>query len=157
EGTESNLADLVSQGGTVLRQKLGIGDVSARDTPQVRAAVPNNLEAARLYAEGLGHLQNYDHLAARDVLQKAVAAEPNHALSHWALAQAWFSMGYDGKAQEEARKAFDLSGQLPRENRLAIEARYREFSHEYPAAIEIYRTLHNFFPDQLGYGMGLAG
>ncbi len=26
----------------------------------------------------------------------------------------------------------------------------------YPAAIEIYRTLYNFFPDHLGYGLSLA-
>ncbi len=157
EGTESNLADLVSEGGADLRQKLGIGNVAAGDSAQVRAAVPANLEAARLYAEGLVDLQKYDAFAARDVLQKAIAADPNHALSHWALAQSWFGLGYDAKAQEEAKKAFDLSGQLSRENRLAIEARYREFSHDYPAAIEIYRTLYNFFPDHLGYGLSLAG
>src|ERR1051326_7781565 len=157
EGTESNLADLVSQGGADLRQRLGIGDVTANDAPQVRATVPANLQAARLYAEGLTSLHKSDALEARDLLQKAIAADPKHALSHWALAQAWYSLGYDTRAEEEAKKAFDLSGQLSREPRLMIEARYREFSHDFPAAIEIYRTLYNFFPDNLNYGLGLAG
>ena len=157
EGTESNLADLVSQGGADLRQRLGIGDVTANDAPQVRATVPANLQAARLYAEGLTSLHKSDALEARDLLQKAIAADPKHALSHWALAQAWYSLGYDTRAEEEAKKAFDLSAQLSRETRLMIEARYREFSHDFPAAIEIYRTLYNFFPDNLNYGLGLAG
>jgi len=156
EGSESNLGDLVSQGGTDLRQRLGIAEVSPGDTPQVRAAVPANLQAARLYAEGLASLRKFDALAARDLLQKAIAADPRHALSHWALAQAWYALGYDAKAEEEAKKAFDLSGQLSRETRLTIEARYRNFSHNYPAAIEIYRTLYNFFPDNSGYGFSLA-
>jgi tetratricopeptide (TPR) repeat protein len=65
-------------------------------------------------------------------------------------------LGYDVKAHEEAKKAFDLSGQLSREDRLSIEARYRQLAHDYPAAIEIYRTLYNFFPDSLDYGLRLA-
>ncbi len=47
------LQTLVSEGGADLRQKLGIGNVAAGDSAQVRAAVPANLEAARGYAEGL--------------------------------------------------------------------------------------------------------
>src|SRR5207245_11562421 len=39
DGTESDLADLVSQGGASLRQRLGIGDVSA-NVHQVLASVP---------------------------------------------------------------------------------------------------------------------
>jgi len=34
--------------------------------------------------------------------------------------------------------------------------RYRELTHDFPAAIEIYRTLRNFFPDDLDYGLRLA-
>jgi serine/threonine protein kinase/Tfp pilus assembly protein PilF len=156
DGAESDLADLASQSGTGLRQKLGIGDISANDARLARAATAANLEAARLYAEGLAKLQTYDALAARDLLQKAVAADPSHALSHAALSQAWFALGYDAKAQEEAKKAFDLSANLSREERLSIEGRYRRVSNDFPAAIEIYRTLYNFFPDSVDYGLSLA-
>jgi serine/threonine protein kinase/TolB-like protein/ATP/maltotriose-dependent transcriptional regulator MalT len=156
DGTEADLADLVSRAGASLRQKLGIGDVSASDVHQIRAAIPANPEAARLYAEGLAKLQTFDALAARDLLQESIAADPNHALSHSALAECWSTLGYDVKALEEAKKAFDLSGQVSREDRLSIEARYRQLAHDYPAAIEIYRTLYNFFPDSLDYGLRLA-
>jgi serine/threonine protein kinase/Tfp pilus assembly protein PilF len=156
DGSEADLADLVSQGGARLRQKLGVGYVSTSDERQVRATVPANLEAARLYARGLEKLQTFDALAARDLLEKAVAADPNHALSHSALAQSWSVLGYDARAQEEAKKALELSTNASREERLSIEGRYGEFANDLPATIEIYRTLSNFFPDNLDYGLRLA-
>ena len=156
DGTESDLADLVSLGGASLRQTLGVGNVSAIDERHVLATVPANLEAARLYANGLAKLQTFDALDARDLLEKAVAADPNHALSHSALALSWSALGYDAKAKEEAKKAFELSTNVSREERLSIEGCYREFANDLPAAIEIYRTLSNFFPDNLDYGLRLA-
>src|ERR1700757_5427277 len=64
DGIESDLAELVSESGASLRQKLGIAEVSATAARQVRATVPVNSDAARFYAEGLAKLQAYDALAA---------------------------------------------------------------------------------------------
>ena len=156
EGRESNLASLVAQGGADLRQKLGVSHVSAGDGRYVMASVPSDPEAARLYAEGLQKLQTYDARAARDMLEKAVALDPNNPMSHSVLAESYYAMGYEAKAQEEAKKAFDLSGELSREEKLSIEGRYRELSHDLPSAIDIYRTLRNFFPDDINYALRLA-
>jgi len=156
DGNEGSLPDLVTQSGAGLRQKLGIADVSTAEASQLAASAPANSEATRLYAEGLAKLQAFEALAARDLLERAVAADPNYALSHSALAQAWSQLGYDKKAEEEAKKALDLSANLTREQHLSVEARYREFAHDFPAAIEIYRTLRNFFPDNLDYALRLA-
>ncbi len=156
DGAESDLASLVSQSGANLRQKLNISDVTARDAPEIRATLPGSSEAARLYVEGLGKLENFDALAARVTLEKAIAADPTHALSHSVLADAWSSLGYDAKAKDEAKKALDLSSTLPREQRLFIEGRYQEFAGGLPAAVEVYKTLRNYFPDNLTYGLRLA-
>jgi serine/threonine protein kinase/tetratricopeptide (TPR) repeat protein len=156
DGTETDLADLVSRTGASLRQTLGVAVVASADAEAVKASFPTNAEAARLYSEGLTKLRAFDALAARDLLEKAIAADPNHALSHSALAEAWSALGYDAKAQDEAKRAFDLSAGLSREDRLSIEGRYRELSHDFVSAIEIYRTLRNFFPDDLDYGLRLA-
>lgn len=156
DGAESDLVALVSEAGANLREELGIGDLAAADIKQVHAALPASTEAARLYSEGLTKLQNFDPLRARELLERAVAADPNHALSHSALAQAWQALGYDAKARAEAKRAFDLSEHLSRENRLAVEARHRELSQDFPAAIDLYQTLYNFFPDRIDYGLRLA-
>jgi len=155
-GNQAGLAELVSQGGAALRQKLGVTNVSAADLRQVAKSVPANPEAARLYSDGLMKLQNDDALGARDALEKAIALDEKHALSHFALAQAWYVLGYDAKAEAEAKTALDLSGDLSREERLSIEGRFHEYSHDLPAAIEVYKTLRNFFPDDLEYALRLA-
>jgi serine/threonine protein kinase/tetratricopeptide (TPR) repeat protein len=155
-GTEDGLLELVSHSGATLRQKLGVGDVSESQASDIKASLPANPEAARFYSEGLAKLRVFEAQQARDLLQKAIAADPKHAPSHAALAGAWASLGYDSKAQEQARQAFDLSATLSREQRLAIEGRYYELQRDWPKAIEIYRTLWRFFPDNLDYGLRLA-
>ena len=155
-GKESELFDLVSRAGRDLRSKLGIENISEADSGSVRAAISTNPEASRLYAEGLEKLRVFDALTARDLLQKAVAADPNYALAHSALSAAWSSLGYDAKAADEAKKAFELSGNLPREDHLSIEGRYYEVTKNWPKTVEVYSTLWTFAPDTLDYGLRLA-
>src|SRR5580658_7586247 len=155
-GSEADLFDMVSQAGSRLREKLGVEAVSPVEAVSVRASSPSNREAARLYSEGLARLHVLDALAARDLLQQAVALEPKFSLAHSALAEVWFRLGYDKKAQPEARQAFELSATLSREEKLAVEGRYRAIDHEHEKAIEVYRTLFTLFPDNVDYGLRLA-
>ncbi len=155
-GDENNLFDLVSRAGTQLREKCGAGAVSPQDQAGVRAAFPSTPEASKFYAEGLTKLRVNDAIAARDLLQEAVAADPNNALAHSALAAAWTLLGYDEKARLSAKSAYELATSLPREERLLTEARYRETSKEWDNAAGSYRTLFGFFPDNLEYGLLLA-
>src|SRR6267142_1908961 len=105
-------------------EKLGVGRVTTADAGAVRASTPSDPEAARLYAEGLKKLRAFDALKARDLLEKAVRAEPKFPLSRSALAEVWSRLVYDQKAKDEAQKAFDLSQNLAREDHLSVEARY---------------------------------
>lgn len=155
-GTEAQFLDLVSRAGARLRAALSVGDLSPAEVQGLQASRPSSPGAARLYAEGLARLRLFDALAARDLLKKAVAAEPGYPLTHAALADAWATLGYDEDAKEEARKASELSERLSREDRLAVEGGYREATGEWEKAIEIYRTLWGFFPDNLEYGLRLA-
>ncbi len=155
-GDETDLFDLVSRAGTQLREKCDAGQLNSQDQAGVRAALPSTPEASKLYAEGLAKLRVGDAIAARDLLQRTVALDPNHALAHSALAAAWALLGYDEKARLSAKSAYELSASLSREDRLLIEARYRETSKEWDNAAEIYRTLFGFFPDNLEYGLLLA-
>jgi tetratricopeptide (TPR) repeat protein len=155
-GTEGELSELIVRTGAELRRKLGLPGVSPDEATDVRVALPSTPEAARLYAEGVAKLRVFDALAAKDLLEKAIAADPNHALAHSALSAAWRSLGDDAKSQEEAKRSFDLSSGLARADRLSVEARYRSAVHDWPKAIEIYRSLWNSFPDNLEYGLRLA-
>jgi tetratricopeptide (TPR) repeat protein len=155
KGNESEIDDLVGKAGAELRAKLGISSLSNEQSASVRASLPSNSEAARLYSEGLQELRVFDALAARDLLLKAVALDPAHALTHSALAQAWTILGYDAKAKEQAKLALDLSANSSREERLVIEGRSHELLGEAPKAVEDYRALWQFFPDRVDYGLAL--
>ena len=112
QGTESDISDLVARAGAQLREKLSLGTVTAAESNEVRAAVAGNPEAAKLYFQGLAKLRQFEALAAREILQKATKADPNYPLAHLGLAAAWSALGYDPKATDEARTAFDLSANL---------------------------------------------
>jgi DNA-binding winged helix-turn-helix (wHTH) protein/tetratricopeptide (TPR) repeat protein len=155
-GSESHLLNLVSSAGERLRNRLGVRSVTSEEAAEVAVALPTRSNAAKLYSEGLAKLRVFDARSARDLLQKAVAAEPSFALSHVALASTWFQLGYEEKAKAEAKKAFDLSSNLPRAERLLVEGRYTEMSRNWSRAIEIYRALFDFFPDNLDYGLALT-
>jgi serine/threonine protein kinase/Tfp pilus assembly protein PilF len=155
-GTEEQLLALVSSVGGLLRGTLRISQVTPGDAARVSASLPSNTEAFRYYSEGIAKLHLFDAVGARDLLEKAVAKDPQFALAHSALAQAWSTLGYDQKAQAEAKRAFELSASLPREQRLWVEGHYDEFIHASDKAVEAYRKLWELFPDNLEYGLRLA-
>jgi eukaryotic-like serine/threonine-protein kinase len=155
-GSEADLFHLVSEAGSQLREKLGVEAVSPLEAVSVRASLPSNRDAARLFSEGLARLGVFDALGARDLLEQAVAADPKFAPAHSALAEAWSLLGYDKKTRQEAQQAYELSTDLSREQKLLVEGRYRNFNHEYEKAIEVYRALFTLFPDNTDYGLKLA-
>jgi eukaryotic-like serine/threonine-protein kinase len=156
-GSESDLSSLVARAGEHLRQTLGVPATTKEEAAEVATNVPMKADTARLYSQGLAKLRDFDALAARTLLTGAVESEPNYAASHAALANALLQLGYDGQAVTEAKKAFDLSSSsLSRAERLLVEGRYREVSRDWNRAIEIYRALFDFFPDNLEYGLSLT-
>lgn len=155
-GSEADLLALVANTGRVLRQRLGLSEESPETTRSVRAALPVSVEATRLYAEGVTKLRELDGVAAKDLLEKAVALEPVSPLIQGAVASAWTALGYDARAADAARRAFDASSGLAREDRLAVEGRLYEAQKDWAKAIDVYRTLWRFFSDNAEYGLRLA-
>ncbi len=155
-GSEDRLFELAAQAGADLRQSLGANAVSAEAINAARLSLPSNQEAVRLYAEGRAKLWGFDFQGARDLLIKAVAADPNYPLTHSALSEAWWHLGYAGKARTEAQQALDLSQHLPQEEQLLVEGQYRRAIADGPKTVQAYQTLFHLFPDRLDYGLLLA-
>jgi len=155
-GSKDELLEVVSRAGSRLRNSLGAPAITAEEANRARAALPSSSTAAQLYAEGLDKLRVFDSVAARDLLEKAAAADPSNAHVQVARAIAWGQLGYDEKARASAKLALDLSANLSREEHLSIEGRYRDSVHDYDRAAELYRSLHDFFPDNPDYLLRLA-
>src|SRR5208283_4079412 len=154
--TESQLLDLVSRVGRRLRESLGVEEVSQVEAVGIRASIPSNPEAMRMYSEGLAKLRTFDALGARDLLTRAVSLDPTYPLAHAELAKAWMALGYNEKALAEAKKALELSGKLSREDHSVVEAGYYEINKNWDKAIEVYQALANSSPDSIEYGLSLA-
>lgn len=155
-GPEVHLVDLVSQAGEQVRSSLGVSPVSSSEAAEIAVVLPRNQEAARFYSEGLERLRMLDALGARDLLEKSITLEPGYALSHSALSTSLATLGYDELSRAEAKRAFELSSDLPRAESLLVAARFHQASKRWGDAIEKYRALVEFFPDNLDYGLSLA-
>ncbi len=155
-GDANRLFALVDDAAAKLRGRLGLELPAPQAAAAVAAALPVHPEAARLYAEGLEKLRQYDALGARPRLERAVAIEERFPLAHLALSQALSALGYDPLAVAEAKRALDLSGPLSRAQQLEIAASLAEARKDWTAAATTDRSLLAFCPDNLEYGLSLA-
>ena len=153
QGNEADLFNIVRGLGDDLREHLGGGQT----TDPAQTGQPQNREAARLYSQGLSHLRRSSPREARDALVAAALAEPQNPRIQSALAVAWQALGYGERAAEAASSAYQQSEGLPREDRLVIEGRYFELNADWASAVEIYTNLLADYPDNLEYGLRLAG
>ncbi len=158
-GTEPEITQLIAQTGERLRTKMGLGTISAEKERQLALSQPST-EAAPSYSEGLSKLRAYEPMQARSFLERAVIIDPAYPFAHSLLAEAWLELGYDQKAKEEAKKAFELSGNLSFEDQTSIEARYRGIANDWPAATAAYQRLYSYARKHdygnLDYGLKLA-
>lgn len=155
-GLRRGLFSVVTSAGRQLRETLGVGGGSDDRSRGIAFALPTAPLAAKLYSEGLTRLRMYDALSARDSLVKALELEPSFAMGHDALSTAWAALGWDNKAKEEARRAYDMSASLPRELQLRVEAHYCESKYEWRRACDIWEGLVTMFPDTPEYQLNLA-
>lgn len=155
-GPLAALPDLAGRAGSRLRQLCGVPALPPAQATQVRRLHPDGVEATRLYAEGISRLQTFEFAAAVAALERAAAAEPQSVPIRAALAHALGWAGQSGRARTELAQALEHAASVPRELQLVIESDYREMTGEWRRAVEITRSLHVLYPDNLAYGLSLA-
>jgi len=155
-GPEGSLFALVSQAGRNLRASMGVGAIQPADAAQAGTSLPADSVAARPYAEGLARLRLFDALGARPLLEQATKSDPSFPLAHAALAEVFRRLGRQADEEREARLALDNAARLGRDQQLQVEARWRVSRREWGRAVELYRSLHDFFPATIDYGLNLA-
>lgn len=155
-GAAQDLFRIVSRVGTELRYRLGVPSLGEKDEASVLASVPLDPDTARVYTLGLAKLRDSDASAARDLFEQAVKADPKFSLAHAMLARAYQQLGYEQKRREEAKKAWDLSADLPRAERMLVEGDYYQSLGDSDKAISVYHALFELFPDNVDYGLQFA-
>jgi DNA-binding winged helix-turn-helix (wHTH) protein/tetratricopeptide (TPR) repeat protein len=153
---ENDILPLINQTSSVMRTTFGLRPGPAAVPETVQATVSSNPEAYRLYIEGMERLRGSDGRAAVDLLERAVALDPQFPLAHLQLSNAFTVLGQEDRASEEAHKAEALSGALSREAQLKIKARAESADRHFDEAAATYRSLVAFYPDNLDYATLLA-
>ena len=154
-GKQSDLNGLVAHTGRLVRQQLGI-TVSAAEEARLDSSLSSNPDAMQYFSEAREKLRTFDVLAATKLLEKSIEADPKFAQAHSALAQAWDSLGFEGKATEEAKKALDSAGDLSTEAHNVVTARYYAATRDWAKAIPQYASLWTEYRDEPEYGLQLA-
>jgi serine/threonine protein kinase/tetratricopeptide (TPR) repeat protein len=146
ESDRENVA--VSAGGELLKI-LGVSEI------QPGGPIPSN-QVAELAGTGQRKMENFDYEGARQDFLKALEADPANAVVRSALAEAYWNLGYEEKAKEEAAAALDQAKTLSPDLKIRISLRKQEYSKQWDAAADIYHSLWNTQPENYFYGLELA-
>ncbi|MGA2813252.1 MAG: protein kinase [Candidatus Acidiferrum sp.] len=154
-GTQATINDMASRAGKLIRSKLGI-NLTPQEEARLDSSLSANPDAAARFAEAREKLRAFDFKDAIKLLQSSVDADPKFVKARVALAGAWSDLGFEAKAQEEAKKALDLSSTMSAESKGLVTGRYFETLHDWPKAMEQYSSLWTLYPDEPEYGLLLA-
>ena len=98
-----------------IRQKLALPeDVLKELKASSFQPVSQSVAALRAYNLGIGLQRDGKNLEAQKQFEDATKQDPSFALAFSRLAQTYSSLGYDSEAEQSAKKAVDLSQNLPR-------------------------------------------
>ena len=111
----------------------------------------SSVEALREYNQGLQEARAGNNGAAAQSFQAAIKEDGQFALAYANLGQAYSEMGQDEDAEPAAKKAVDLSANLPMQEKYLIQANYDRIEKDYAKAIEAYQNLVKVSPKNSDY------
>jgi hypothetical protein len=109
--TEAELLDVIPRAGDQVREKLGVTIADAAKA-RINQKLPANEKASEAYGAGMESLRQFDYAQAKDHFLTAVQQDPKNAEIRSALAGTWWELGYESKAQQEAKMAQEQSSGL---------------------------------------------
>jgi serine/threonine protein kinase/tetratricopeptide (TPR) repeat protein len=140
-----------------IRQKLAL---PANVLKELKASsfqpTSQSVAALRDYNQGIGLQRDGKNLEAQKQFEAATKEDPNFALAFSRLAQAYGSLGYDSEAEQSAKKAVDLSQDLPEAEKYLISAIELQVTKKYAEAIAAYGNLAKVSPDNSDVQLALA-
>jgi len=116
----------------------------------------HSADALRDYNHGIQLVRDGKNLEAVQALQAAAKEDPEFALAYSRLAEADSDLGYDTDAEQNSRKAVDLSSSLPTAEKYLIEATHARVVKDNKKAIEAYENLAKSMPEDSDVESALA-
>jgi tetratricopeptide (TPR) repeat protein len=149
---KEHVLNAVGTAATAMRAKLGESRSSIQKLNRpLDQATTGSLEALQNYTVGFDELGHGRFLAARPLLERAVALDPNFAMAYQALATAYLNAGDAEHEAEYKRKAFTVMDHVSEYERDNIAAGYYESTGELDKAIDAYRLGTANYPRAWGF------
>lgn len=155
-GSAEALGDLAARASLELMRHLELAPPSPDQIRSASAELPGGVAASRAYVQALEALERNDGQRALDALEVVDRESPGHPMALYARSQAWTLLGYNERAAGDALAAFERRAGLSRERELMLEAHKLETSDEWAEAVEVWRALRRFYPEDIQYGLELA-
>jgi eukaryotic-like serine/threonine-protein kinase len=128
---------------------------NARPLPQVTTA---SLDALHEYADGIALWHQAKYKDAVTLLRAAIQADPDFAMAHAALGNAYSSYiyNYAQLGDEEFKKALALTSRTTERERMSIEVDYADSQGHFDDASRLYQLYLNRYPDDWAMFGGYA-
>ncbi|MGC2611625.1 MAG: tetratricopeptide repeat protein, partial [Candidatus Sulfotelmatobacter sp.] len=155
--SEKEIPGAVDRLAESIRQKLALPENVLKEL-KATSFQPSSksIAALRDYNEGIGLQRDGKNLEAQKQFEAAAKEDPTFAMAFSRLAQAYSSLGYDSEAEQSAKKAVELSQDLPEAEKYLISAIRSQATKNYPEAIKAYETLAQASPDNFDVESALA-
>lgn len=155
-GSADALGDLAARASLELMRHMELAPPSPDQIRSASAELPGGVAASRAYVQALEALEQNDGQRALDALEVVDGESPGHPMALYARSQAWALLGYNERAAVDALAAYEQRAGLSRERELMLEAHKLETSDEWAEAVEVWRALRRFYPEDIQYGLELA-
>jgi serine/threonine protein kinase/tetratricopeptide (TPR) repeat protein len=155
--SEKEIPASIDRFADLIRQNLSVSsDVLKELKASSFQPTSQSAPALRDFSQGVQLLRDGKNLDAVKILQSAIQEDPQFALAYSRLAEANSALGYDAEAEQNSRKALELSPQLPVAEKYLIEANHAQIVKDTKKAIEAYENLLKTFPDNtdVEYALG---
>ena len=107
-------------------------------------------EAYKLFVEGLQHHYKAEYQLSIDLMDKAIAIDPEFCSAYAWKAWAYDSAGYQTEFAAAIKKALDLSKKVSDRERARIEASYyTRIGNDIPKALEVLQRAVRLYPDDV--------
>jgi serine/threonine protein kinase/tetratricopeptide (TPR) repeat protein len=156
--SEKDIPGAIDRLADSIRQKLALPENVLREL-KASSFKPTSQSATalRAYNQGIGFQRDGKNLDAQKQFEIATKEDSSFALAFSKLAQTYSSLGYDNQAEQSARKAVELSQNLPENEKYLIAAVRAQISKNFPEAIKAYENMAKASPDNTDAQAALAG
>ncbi|NNE44926.1 MAG: protein kinase, partial [Gemmatimonadetes bacterium] len=146
---------LVDQLAVQIREGLDLA--APEDVAAVTDVTSTSLEAWRAYEEGRKALDGFRVPDALASFHRAIELDPDFAVAHMEISQAYDLLGHNDKVIEHFERAVELADRLPERQRQLVRARMEIRDDEDERAEERLEDLIARFPDEVDAYLTLEG